>query len=179
LLTILPGQDAAGVESVLPRTTTRAGAESAAPGQATATSSTRAQAKPSATGARLWRVDFSAAITKFSSVNPAFQPGLRQRILSFAATLRGPPPPMHDRGHPTIGQLANRLGLPAEMESAAPETDFIPAGLASLGIEADEIDLAVMAAVHGLLWSPLLELLALDTEDVATERCPDLSSAPE
>jgi hypothetical protein len=65
------------------------------------------------------------------------------------------------------------------MESAASETEFIPAGLASLGIEADEVDLAVMAAVHGLLWSPLLELLALDTEDVAPERCPDLSTAPE
>lgn len=77
------------------------------------------------------------------------------------------------------GQLANRLGLPAEMESAAAETEFIPAGLASLGIEADEVDLAVMAAVHGLLWSPLLELLELDTEDVNAERHPDMSRAPE
>ena len=65
------------------------------------------------------------------------------------------------------------------MESAAPGTEFIPAGLASLGIEADEVDLAVMAAVHGLLWSPLLELLALDTEDVTPERHPDMSRAPE
>ncbi|HET8863945.1 MAG TPA: hypothetical protein VFM94_11940 [Solirubrobacterales bacterium] len=75
--------------------------------------------------------------------------------------------------------MANRLGLPAEMESAAPDSDFIPAGLASLGIEADEVDLAVMAAVHGLLWSPLLDLLALDTEDVTPERFPNLSRAPE
>jgi hypothetical protein len=64
------------------------------------------------------------------------------------------------------------------MESAAAETEFIPAGLASLGIEADEVDLAVMAAVHGLLWSPLLELLALDTQGLTPERCPDLSRAP-
>jgi hypothetical protein len=65
------------------------------------------------------------------------------------------------------------------MEGTAPTDDFIPVGLASLGIEADEIDLAVMGAVHGLLWPPLLELLALDTEAVEPERCPDLSRAPE
>lgn len=61
----------------------------------------------------------------------------------------------------------------------APADEFNPAGLASLGIEADEVDLAVMAAVHGLLWPPLLELLALDTTGLETERCPDLSKAPE
>ena len=63
-------------------------------------------------------------------------------------------------------------------ESAPSDEDFIPAGLAALGIEADETDLAVMAAVHGLLWPPLAELLALDTGDVEPERCPDLSSGP-
>ncbi len=57
--------------------------------------------------------------------------------------------------------------------------EFIPAGLAALGIEADEVDLAVIGAVHGLLWPPILELLALDTEGVEPERCPDLSKAPE
>jgi hypothetical protein len=65
------------------------------------------------------------------------------------------------------------------MEGATPADEFIPAGLASLGIEADEVDLAVMAAVHGLLWPPILELLALDTEELEPERCPDLSRAPE
>lgn len=65
------------------------------------------------------------------------------------------------------------------MEGAAPADEFIPAGLASLGIEADEVDLAVMSAVHGLLWTPLLELLAFDTEGLEPERCPDLSKAPE
>ncbi|MGC1852281.1 MAG: hypothetical protein WA687_07570 [Solirubrobacterales bacterium] len=65
------------------------------------------------------------------------------------------------------------------MEGTAPAEEFIPAGLASLGIEVDEIDLAVMGAVHALLWPPILELLALDTEDVVPERCPDLSRAPE
>lgn len=65
------------------------------------------------------------------------------------------------------------------MEGAAPADEFIPAGLASLGIEADEVDLAVMAAVHGLLWTRLQELLAFDTAGLEPERCPDLSKAPE
>jgi len=65
------------------------------------------------------------------------------------------------------------------MEGAAPAEEFIPAGLASLGIEADEVDLAVMAALHGLIWAPLLELLELDTEAVVPERFPDLARAPE
>jgi len=65
------------------------------------------------------------------------------------------------------------------MESATPADDFIPAGLASLGIEADEVDLAVMAAFHRLLWPPLLELLAMDMEGLEVERCPDLSKAPQ
>lgn len=64
------------------------------------------------------------------------------------------------------------------MEGAAPADEFIPAGLASLGIEADEVDLAVMSAVHGLLWPPILDLLALDTTGVEPERNPDLSKAP-
>jgi hypothetical protein len=65
------------------------------------------------------------------------------------------------------------------MEGAAPgASDFIPAGLAALGIEADETDLAVIAAVHGLLWPPLLELLQLDTSEAEPERNPDLSRAP-
>jgi hypothetical protein len=64
------------------------------------------------------------------------------------------------------------------MEGTEPADDFIPAGLASLGIEADDVDLAVMAAVHGLLWEPLLALLALDTEAVEPERFADMSKAP-
>lgn len=65
------------------------------------------------------------------------------------------------------------------MEGTAPADEFIPAGLASLGIEADEVDLAVIAAVHGLLWPPILDLLAFDTDGLEPERCPDLSRAPE
>jgi hypothetical protein len=65
------------------------------------------------------------------------------------------------------------------VEGVAPADEFIPAGLASLGIEADEVDLAVMGAVHGLIWPPVLELLALDTEGIEPERFPDLSKAPQ
>jgi hypothetical protein len=95
---------------------------------------------------------------------------LRPGILPFAAPRRGPPTSLHD---PTP------VDLPTVTDSAAQADDFIPAGLAALGIEADETDLAVMGAVHGLLWQPLTELLALDTEQVEPERCPDLSRAPE
>ena len=65
------------------------------------------------------------------------------------------------------------------MDGADPADQFIPAGLAVLGIEADETDLAVMAAVHQLIWPPLLGLLTLDTEGIEPERHPDLSKAPE
>jgi hypothetical protein len=64
-------------------------------------------------------------------------------------------------------------------DTASSQDEFIPAGLASLGIEADEVDLAVIGAVHQLLWAPILGLLSLDTEGVVPERCPDLSRAPE
>jgi hypothetical protein len=64
------------------------------------------------------------------------------------------------------------------MEASNRADDFIPAGLASLGIEADEVDLAVIAAAHQLFWAPIRELLALDTSGVQAERCPDLSKPP-
>jgi hypothetical protein len=56
--------------------------------------------------------------------------------------------------------------------------DFVPAGLAAMGIEADEIELAVIGAAHQTLWPPILELLELDTSQIPTERDPDLSKAP-
>lgn len=64
------------------------------------------------------------------------------------------------------------------MDDSATQDDFIPAGLAALGIEADEVDLAVIAAVHGMFWPAILALLELDTSEVVPERCPDLSRAP-
>jgi hypothetical protein len=75
------------------------------------------------------------------------------------------------------GQLLD-VGLRAQMEAANRANAFIPAGLASFGVEADEIELAVMGAAHAMFWPPILALLELDTSAVAPERHPDLSSAP-
>lgn len=64
------------------------------------------------------------------------------------------------------------------MEASSNADQFIPAALAAYGVEADEIELAVMGAAHQTFWPPILELLALDTGAVAPERDPDLSKAP-
>jgi hypothetical protein len=64
------------------------------------------------------------------------------------------------------------------MEASSSADNFIPAALAAFGVEADEIELAVMGAAHELFWPPILELLALDTSAVAPEPAPDLSVAP-
>jgi len=64
------------------------------------------------------------------------------------------------------------------MEASDHTDDFIPAALAAYGVEADEIELAVIRAAHQLFWPPILELLELDTSDVPAERAPDLSRAP-
>jgi hypothetical protein len=64
------------------------------------------------------------------------------------------------------------------MEASNQSDDFIAAGLASYGIEADEIELAVIGAAHQTFWPPILELLELDTSGVPTERDPDLAQAP-
>lgn len=63
------------------------------------------------------------------------------------------------------------------MEASKQPDDFIEAGLAAYGIEADEIELAVIRAAHEMFWPPILELLALDTS-AAAEPAPDLSQAP-
>jgi hypothetical protein len=64
------------------------------------------------------------------------------------------------------------------MEALNHTHDFIPAALAAYGIEADEIELAVIRAAHQVFWPPILDLLALDISDVPAERTPDLSRAP-
>jgi hypothetical protein len=64
------------------------------------------------------------------------------------------------------------------MEVSNRADDFIPAGLASFGIEADEVDLAAMGAAHAMFWPAILELLELDTGEVVPERTPDLSQPP-
>ncbi len=64
------------------------------------------------------------------------------------------------------------------MEASNRADDFLPAGLASLGIEADEVELAVIGAAHAMFWPPILELLELDTEGAAPEHGVDLSLPP-
>jgi hypothetical protein len=64
------------------------------------------------------------------------------------------------------------------MEASDRSDDFIAAGLASMGIEADEIELATIRAVHQVFWPPIQGLLALDLGEVVPERSPDLSRAP-
>jgi hypothetical protein len=65
------------------------------------------------------------------------------------------------------------------MEASNQADDFIAAGLAAYGVEADEIELAVIRAAHEMFWPPILELLEMDTSAVASESAPDLSRAPE
>jgi hypothetical protein len=56
--------------------------------------------------------------------------------------------------------------------------DFVPAGLASYGIEADEIELAVIGAAHAMFWPAILDFLALDAAGAAPEPRADLSLPP-
>jgi len=57
--------------------------------------------------------------------------------------------------------------------------DFIDGGLAALGIEADEIERAVIGASHQLFWPGILDLLSRDLGELDLERDPDLSRAPQ
>jgi hypothetical protein len=56
---------------------------------------------------------------------------------------------------------------------------FVPAGLALLGIEPDEVELAVMRAAHELYWPAIAGFLEVDLTGVDAEAHADLSRAPE
>jgi hypothetical protein len=64
------------------------------------------------------------------------------------------------------------------MEASNRTDEFIRSGLASFGIEADEVELAVIGAAHTMFWPEILKLLELDTSGAAAERDPDLSLPP-
>lgn len=64
------------------------------------------------------------------------------------------------------------------MDGSASFDEFVPGGLASLGIEADEGELAVMRAAHELYWPAMAGLLSLDLP-VRPEAAPDLSRPPD
>ncbi|MGH2982006.1 MAG: hypothetical protein ACRDKV_08195 [Solirubrobacterales bacterium] len=65
------------------------------------------------------------------------------------------------------------------MPAAGEFEAFVPAGLASLGIEADEVELAVMRATHELYWPALAGLLEVDLAGITPEPVPDMSRAPD
>jgi hypothetical protein len=64
------------------------------------------------------------------------------------------------------------------VEASDPADDFIDGGLASLGLEVDEIERAVIGAAHQLFWPGILDLLSLDLGSNELELDPDLSRAP-
>lgn len=64
------------------------------------------------------------------------------------------------------------------MEDANRAEDFVPVGLAALGVKADEVELAVIGAAHAMFWPAILEVLAFDTGDLAPETDLDLSQPP-
>jgi hypothetical protein len=63
------------------------------------------------------------------------------------------------------------------MEASQSFESFVPAGLASLGVEADETDLAVMAGAHAIYW-PAIRALMEAPVGAPPEPDPDLSRAP-
>jgi hypothetical protein len=64
------------------------------------------------------------------------------------------------------------------MEASEPVEDFVPAALASLGVEADEEELAVIRSAHELYWPAFRALLNADLGPLALERSPDMSRPP-
>jgi hypothetical protein len=63
----------------------------------------------------------------------------------------------------------------------APSGDFesfVPAGLASLGLEADEAELAVMRAAHELYWPAIAGFLQADLSAIEPEPNADMSRPP-
>jgi hypothetical protein len=65
------------------------------------------------------------------------------------------------------------------LPASADFEQFVPAGLAALGIEADEVELAVMRATHEAWWPAMGGLLELDLSAVEPEPGGDMSRAPE
>ena len=55
---------------------------------------------------------------------------------------------------------------------------FVPAGLVSLGIEADDVELAVMRAAHELYWPAIAGVLQLDLSAIEPEPGADMSRPP-
>ena len=65
------------------------------------------------------------------------------------------------------------------MAAASDSEAFLTAGLATLGVEFDEIEMAVMSATHELYWPPIAQFLEIDLSAVEPEPKADMSRAPE
>jgi hypothetical protein len=65
------------------------------------------------------------------------------------------------------------------MDGAGSFEQLVPPALAALGIEADEVDMAVMRAAHEQFWPEIEGLLALDMTRVPDELEQDLSRPPD
>jgi hypothetical protein len=64
------------------------------------------------------------------------------------------------------------------MEGSDTLEGFVRGGLAALGIEPDEVDMAVIAAADHI-WGPAISaLMSADLDGIEPEPDPDLSSAP-
>lgn len=64
------------------------------------------------------------------------------------------------------------MAVPGDFEA------FVPNGLAMLGIEVDEIELAVIQATHELYWPPIVALYDVDLSGVEPEVVADMSRPP-
>jgi hypothetical protein len=65
------------------------------------------------------------------------------------------------------------------MQASDAFEDFVPAGLASLGVEADEQELAIMRAAHDVYWPAITALLSLDLGAVPIDHNENLSEPPQ
>jgi hypothetical protein len=58
------------------------------------------------------------------------------------------------------------------------DSAFLPAGLATLGIEYDEVEMAVMSAMHEVYWPAIAAFLEVDLSGIAPEPNADMAQAP-
>jgi hypothetical protein len=156
------GQAGGGVEGVLPSWITReltASAVTLPSPIATTEAAPAAASAAAATRARLDRCGLSEGTIRLKHA----------RGTDVAADRSGGCPP------PRRGRASNRF---RPMHESAAFEAYVRNGLGTLGIEPDEIDMAVIAAADGVWGTAMRELMAADLHDIEPEVDPDLSSAP-
>ncbi len=65
------------------------------------------------------------------------------------------------------------------MAANGDSAEFLPAGLTTLGIEFDEVEMAVMSATHELYWPAIAGFLEVDLSAVAPEPNAEMSKPPQ